>query len=192
MGLSYSASNAQATRGFTLVELMVTIAILAIALTIGVPSFKATIDKNGLEKRKDTFITAINFARSSALQFNRNVLLCKRSTADPDTCDAAGNWENGWIVYVDKVRNDTLDANDDELLRYYEGLGNFSLNEDDDLNQIAFQSDGRIKSKVAGSADFPPAGATFKLCNSDGDSSLDIFLNVLGRAQYKSGTTPCL
>ena len=92
--------------GFTLTELMITVAIAAIVLAIGIPSFRDTIRENRLTTYNNQFITALNLARSQAISRGSRVTLCPSTGAD---CEAIG-YENGWIVFTDPNGNAKLDA----------------------------------------------------------------------------------
>lgn len=74
--------------GFTLVELMVTVAIAAILLGIGVPSFRALIENNRIAAASNDVVTALQYARSEAVK--RGVLVDVCGTADQATCIVAG------------------------------------------------------------------------------------------------------
>jgi type IV fimbrial biogenesis protein FimT len=75
-------------RGFTLIELMITIAVAAILLSIGVPSFQNIIRENRLATQANELITALNLARSEAIRRGQNV------TVTPN----GGDWNSGWVV----------------------------------------------------------------------------------------------
>ena len=61
--------------GFTLIELMVTIALLSILLTLGVPSFHSLIRNMSLTTQANQFVASVQLARSEAVRRNRSVLL---------------------------------------------------------------------------------------------------------------------
>lgn len=83
--------------GFTLVELLITLAVAAITLGIGVPTFQDTIVRNRLTTQTNEILTAVNLARSEAVKRNRTVTVCRASAADATTCAGAGTWEH-WII----------------------------------------------------------------------------------------------
>lgn len=88
--------SAKRGRGFSLVELMVTVAVAAILLGIAIPSFDRFILKNRLNTYASAFSASARLARSEALKRNTAVTLCKSS--DGLSCVTSGGWEQGWIV----------------------------------------------------------------------------------------------
>ncbi len=100
--------------GFTLIELMVTLAVAAIVLSVGVPSFRAVIMDNRLVSQANLFVTSVKLARSAAVRYQRSATVCASANFDdpvPD-CSASTDWSNGWIVWVDKDRDAATDANE--------------------------------------------------------------------------------
>lgn len=86
--------------GFTLIELMVTVAIAAILLLIAVPSFRDTIARSRVASGSSSLSVAFNTAKSEAVKRGRNVTICKSAniTANPPTCVTAGDWSQGWVI----------------------------------------------------------------------------------------------
>ena len=100
--------------GFTLIELMVTLAVAAIILSVGVPSFRAVIMDNRLVSQANQLVTSIKIARSAAVRYQRNATVCASANFDATvpSCSASTDWSNGWIVWVDKDRDAATDANE--------------------------------------------------------------------------------
>jgi len=103
--------------GFTLIELMVTIAIAGILIGIAIPSFTSIITSNRLTTSANELVTALNFARSEAVKRGQQVVVRK----------TGAEWENGWQVFVDIDRStlakeNVLDAGTDIVLRVYSPL----------------------------------------------------------------------
>lgn len=98
--------------GFTLIELMTALAVAAIVLSVGVPSFRGIIMDNRLVSQANQLVTSIKIARSAAVRYQRNATVCASSNFDAatPTCSASNDWSNGWIVWVDKDRDATTDA----------------------------------------------------------------------------------
>ena len=105
--------------GFTLIELMVTLAVAAIVLTTAVPGFRQMIQSNKVATDINAFVSALHLARSEAVKRGKPVTVCKSNNSA--SCAAANGWEQGWIVFVDTDGSGTLDVGE-ELLRVYDGL----------------------------------------------------------------------
>jgi type IV fimbrial biogenesis protein FimT len=82
-------------------ELMFTISVLAVLLTLAIPSFRETIERNRVTAQSNDFVTSLNFARSEALKRVGSVTVC--ASANGATCSGAGvtDWSTGWIAFAD-------------------------------------------------------------------------------------------
>lgn len=85
-------------RGFSIIELMVTIAIAAIVLMLAVPSFTRAIDQGKFTSASNELITAMNFARNEAMRRSRPVSVRMNT----------GGWIDGWTAFVDPDRNGVI------------------------------------------------------------------------------------
>lgn len=83
-------------QGFTLFELIVTLAVAAIILSFGVPGFMSFIDNSRATTHANDLVTALNLARNEAIRRGATVSVC--SSTDGATCDGDSNWSTGWIV----------------------------------------------------------------------------------------------
>lgn len=84
--------------GFTIIELMVTVAAASVLLAIAVPSFNQMIVSGRLTAQSNEMVAAMSMARSEAIKRNASVTLC-RSDNSADCVTAAGAWQN-WIIRV--------------------------------------------------------------------------------------------
>ena len=100
-------------RGFTLTELLVTVAVLIVLLVVGVPEYRSMTENNRQVAAINTMVGDLNLARTEAVKRSRTVTLC--GSTDGATCDTA-NWESGWIVFTDRDRNQDVDAGDGDIL----------------------------------------------------------------------------
>src|SRR5687767_10246974 len=117
-------SQAQpSSAGFTLIEMMVTIAVVAILASMALPSFQTMIERNRVTGLINQFSGAFMHARNEAVTRNKRVVVCRSANpqaAEP-TCETSGSdWRSGWIVFVDEdgnsARNTDAAANE-TLLR---------------------------------------------------------------------------
>ncbi len=104
--------------GFTVIELMVTVAVAVVLLTMAVPAFHTFVQNNRITAQTNDLVTAINLSRDEALKRRATVTVC--SSADGSSC--AGNWHDGWIVFTDANANSTVDAGTDQVLRVWGAL----------------------------------------------------------------------
>jgi type IV fimbrial biogenesis protein FimT len=93
-----------AKKGFTLIELMVTIALIAILMAVAVPSFVTYQRNSELTSFTNTLLAGLNAARGEAIKRGRNAMVVPTDGAD---------WNNGWVVFVDVNRSGVYDVNSD-------------------------------------------------------------------------------
>ena len=86
--------------GFTVIELMVAIAVLAILVALAVPNFNDATLSARLNGFANSLEATAQVARSEAIKRNETIRLCASSDGATPTCDAA-EWEEGWIVVTD-------------------------------------------------------------------------------------------
>jgi type IV fimbrial biogenesis protein FimT len=109
-------------QGLTLVELMVTVAILVILGSIAAPSFSRLLADQRLSGAANALLADINFTRSEAIRRGVNVTACPSATASAanPSCSISNDWVVGWIVFVDSDGNgtrNTVAGNSETLLR---------------------------------------------------------------------------
>lgn len=164
--------------GFTLIELMIVLAVAAIVLTLGVPSFQGIIERNGLAVQVNDFISSLNYARSEAVKRKQNVVVCRSdTTTNPLNCNTGTSYDDGWLIYIDFDRDNSFDVGTDEIvwthdalkqdMQFY-GTGNIA-------NRIAFSAKGRSVDAITGS---------FILCkNNDPTKARVLVVSNTGRAR---------
>lgn len=104
------------TTGFTLVELIVTLAIAAILMTVAIPGFSNFVKDNRLVAGTNRLVTSLAYARSEAVKRGTAVSMC--SSANGSAC--GGTWKDGWIVFTDAGTAGTVDGSD-TVLRVEDG-----------------------------------------------------------------------
>ena len=136
-------------RGVTLIELMITVAILAVLLGLAVPSFQEFVIRSRLDSTAQEMLTTLQFARSEAIRRGAQVALRRTSST-------AGSWGEGWSMFIDADGDGELDDGEKPPIREGGALGNsMTLNASGNLDPfIAFDRTGRP----------PNGGGQFVLC----------------------------
>lgn len=163
-------------RGFTLIEVMMAIVILAILATVALPNLRATIQNNRMTAQANELLTAFQLARSDALKRNAPVSVC--SSSDGSTC-TGDDWEDGWIVFVDGNNVASDSASVDEVLQIWGRLKGNASNEGDDPDFVRYTAQGSVD-RNAGTT-YP---VRFELTIPDcvGENNRQLEISALGRA----------
>lgn len=149
-------------RGFTLLELMVTVVIAAILISLAVPSFTNLLRRNQITTYANEFATTINLARSEAVKRGTNVTISSNNGLD---------WTQGWTLTVDATA---------ELLRAAPALTGDNTFVSDNNNAFSFNSRG--STNLGGEE-------TLLLCNTNVITGRQIRIAVTGRISVRE--TPC-
>ncbi len=94
--------------GFTLTELLVVVAIVAILLGIGVPSYRYISNSYRMSAEMNSLVGDLMYARAEAIKEGQPVAVCV--STDGLTCSGAITWQNGWIVFPDPGGNGSADV----------------------------------------------------------------------------------
>lgn len=133
-------------QGFTLIEMLVTLAIIGILGAMAGPSFNTWIQNNRIESVTDRVVATLNYARSEAVRTGVAVNIARISSTQNDL------GREGWRIYTD-VGSRTLgntafsSADGDVLLRTFEGLGDSDVTvrtNDTGNNWIAYSTNGAL------------------------------------------------
>ena len=104
--------------GFTLIEMLIAVTVVAILLTIGIPSFRYVTNSNRIAAEINGLLGDMQFARAEAIKEGLPVTVCV--SADGATCSGVNvnTWQNGWIVFSDLNGNAVVNtAAGDVVLR---------------------------------------------------------------------------
>lgn len=174
-------------QGFTLIELMVVIALVAILSAIVIPGLSSFVQDGRVSANVNEFISSITFARTEAVKRGRLVTMCRSSNADAgdaSTCLAAGDdWASGWIVYEENTTSDdgksgvgTRQSPETIVIRRGALLSNMIVKSDPAISLITFNSLGQPVG--------PAAAATLRFDFSvNGKSPRKVCISRIGRVK---------
>jgi type IV fimbrial biogenesis protein FimT len=181
--------------GFSLIELMIVVVLIAITLTVGVPSLIDFIRNNTIITETNNLNLALNQARSEAINRGLNVVLCRSTnpTATPPSCGGgtAQDWTTGMIVFADINQNAAFNAGTDELIARFEAASNkISITSNADADPaVVYRQDGTRDTSTSTNV------YHFAICDDrDNDGNLDeeygrqISINAVGRPRLTKGS----
>ena len=162
--------------GYTLLELTVTAALVAIIFAIAIPSMTTFNQNDRLTTNINTLIGHLAYARSEAVKRSVQVAVC--ASNDGTTC--SGGWDDGWIVFIDADGNNSFDAGE-EVVRTHQDLGgNNTLTATGIGTQIIYDDRGFVTAASVGS---------LQLCdNRSGPHGKTVRITTTGRVRLESDT----
>jgi len=179
--------------GLTLVELMVTLAVLAILLSIAVPSFQSTIAASQLTSATNDLVASLSQARMEALRQGKRITVCM--SGNGTQCATSSTWMQGWISFTDTTRSGTTANvdNGETILGTNDArpAGISIAGSGNTAQYVSFGPDGR--SWTMGSA---AQTGTIRVCStsshlSDDKRARDLVLTASGKItmEYKAGVS---
>lgn len=142
-------------QGFTIIELMITVALVAIIAGLGIPSFRDVIAKNRIISSINEFHQGVRLARAEAVKRSDDVVFC----ASSNQTSCTGGWGSGWLIYQDADGDSVVDSN--EIIRVGEPVySGYTLSYSGTGTSLTFTGRGLLST----------SGGTFKLCGSDKDA----------------------
>ena len=129
-------------RGFSMIELVITIAIAAILLTLAIPSFTSFLNSNRVSGQANELLATFQTARLESIRRGRQVVVCGSSNANAATpsCSGTAAW-GGWISFIDTDRDNVFDTG--ETLLQGNLLSGVTATASSNINAfVTFQSDG--------------------------------------------------
>lgn len=127
------------SKGFTLLEMMVTLFIASILFAVAIPGFKQMSARNRLVTYTNDLIASVNLARSEAVRRGAPVTICHSD----DGTSCSGAWSDGWITFSDP-NGDGVVAKVEDIVRVHEALDSkYTLAADDAFaTHVTYGADG--------------------------------------------------
>lgn len=147
--------------GVTLLELMVTLAVVAVLMAVGIPAIGDLIATNRMSAAVNDLVSSLHLARSEALKTGDRVSVCASTNWDSAAPSCNGiDLSDGWIVFVDSItQNDDVDPGEAVVLTHQQ------LPDTIDLTApqiVSFAASGALENPVPGEVDL-------LLCDSRAD-----------------------
>jgi type IV fimbrial biogenesis protein FimT len=171
-------------RGFTLIEIMIALVIFGVLLTAAVPAYRDWIAAQRLANHAHFMADTLDLARSEAIKHGNRVNLCK--SGDRRQCTGDGDWEQGWLLFVDENRSGQVD--DDTVVLHREGAARDGITMRGNRpveDYVSFTSLGHAR-LLSGALQM----GTFVMCKS-GQNALKLVLANSGRARIDKTTDRC-
>lgn len=166
--------------GFTLIEMMVTLFVLAVVLGIAIPNLTNQVRDNRSMGFGDEFANAVSYTRSEAVKRGELVTLCASNDAGTD---CGNDWLNGWIAVVDSADEGDGSVTVEEVIRYWDPYGgDFTLTVErgSAVDFIRFNPRGGL----ANNSDQPlEASAKYSSCTSNSAKEIRVTLAGSVRAR---------
>jgi type IV fimbrial biogenesis protein FimT len=167
-------------RGFNLIEVMVTLLVISVVVTMGAPSLADFINEMRLSAATNDLLSFFNYARSEAAKRGSRVTVCLSN--DLSTCDTTGvDWAQGAVAFVDSNSNGQVNVGETvvRVLNPTNGVTIFA--------NTAFATDYYFAYRPSGAAS---SQGSLRLCRS-GRKARDVSINAVGRPMSQVTTTVC-
>ncbi len=165
--------------GFTLVEMLMALAIGAIVLSYGLPGWMEFVRNQRLHSAQTQLASSLAFARGYAIREHVYVIVCP---GDDTGCNDGNSWHNGWVAFEDHNRNREKDPEDRLILRenaLYNGV-----------HILSSVHRARLRFNTLGLA--PGSNASLWLCDMRGhQSGRRIVVSNSGRTRLQNHTDRC-
>lgn len=115
--------------GFTLIEVMVVLGIVAILTALAVPSFTVMLVKRSVQSASQALVDDFRYTRTEALRRSKRVSICSLAANSTTACSGApAAWANGWMIFTDEdgATAGVYEAATEEIIRVQQPLPNIA------------------------------------------------------------------
>ena len=176
--------------GFTLVELMVTIAVASVSVALGAPSFLRALARHAILAQAEELQDAVRIGRNEAMKRGGPVVLCRTESTHPGHCTGSGgNWQT-WLLFADLGRSGAFAAGDPILRQHIDVSSRLTVTSP--APAVRFESTG-IAHADTGPVAFmlAPAGSAPGASRADVALERQVCLNARGEVAIVGGDVPC-
>jgi len=178
----HAVNHRTAQQGFTLAEMMATLAIAAVTASMAVPTMRSIVTNGQRASDTNELIATFHAARSAAITNNVQVTICPSS--DAEQCDQTP-WQDGWIYFIDHNQDRQVDAAD-EVLGAANGMAEVTIHSADFERFLAFRPNGQLMVNTTAEN-----SGEMLLCDDRGSSfDRSLILHVGGKPQVVTDPNP--
>ncbi len=112
----------QSQKGFTLYELLITLLIVGVVMTLGLPNLTAFTQNSRVTTTANDLHGSFYLARSEAARGKTNITICGSIDAPPLPRDCDGTFDDGWIVFIDLDGDIVRDVGTENVLRAFPAI----------------------------------------------------------------------
>jgi len=154
-------------RGFTIYELLITMLMIGIIVTIGVPGMSSFMQNSRISGTANDLHSSFQLARSEAARSKNNITICASANSMDAAAACGGTFDDGWIIFIDL--NGDLDRGGagENVIRAHPPLDNqLNVTTNAGANYVSFAPSGLGRGDVGGN----PAVVTASICDDRGNS----------------------
>ncbi len=167
----------KANTGFTLIELLVSLIILTIIVSHAYSGMHRFSQRLKIQTIANDLRQNLNLARSSAITQKRKTIICPSNNGK--NCDSKGDWNHGWLVFIDKNHNKTYDKQD-QALNYYDFKQTITIDNSQHRKKLVYQRNGFSSG----------SNTTFSICSTSNDiPAISVIVSNTGRARIAKSTS---
>lgn len=176
--MKQNSSNQRKNTGFTLIELVVTMAIVAIFASYAIPSFNNVMERNRISTATNEMVSALVLARSEALKRSNDVTVC--ASTNQTSCSGT-DFAQGWLVFLDCNRDGDLDDGANSVDCDNDG----AVDDSEQIIKVHDEISGVFIGNAGTNVSFNFAGrsavATFNVGKTSADIKKDVIISLVGR-----------
>ena len=183
---AWARANRSFSRGFTLIELMIAVALTALLLGLAVPALDMFTTNARQTGAINDFVSSMHIARSTAVTTNFRTTVCASESGI--NCEPV-DWDRGWIVFNDRDADQAVD-NDENIVASSNGIDGLSIQSGEFGQFLMYRPNGRVMTtSAAGNA------GQFTVCDNRGsDYAKVLIVDLSGRPrlskQLADGSSP--
>ncbi len=160
------------TLGFTLIELLITLTVISILFTVGLPDFYSQVKSSKVKTATQSLLESIYLTRTKAVSMNTRVTIARLTS-----------WEKGWQVFIDTNNNGVLD-NNEQIVRQQEEFTNVRIKPNKYINKfVSYIGTGESRNTNGTETTGAFQAGTFKICPEGSGPGYELILSRGGRVR---------